>query len=336
MFSSSRYHPFPAQIAALLLFTGLSISLSSCAGRPGEPTTIRIGTPPLESSALLYVAEDQGFFARNGLAVTTRQYDTGLASLEGLIRGEVDMGTPAEYALVGKAFAREKVSAIASIDKVQYFYLIGRKDRGIASVADLRGKRIGVVRKTTAEFYLGRYLQLNGVGIDQVAMIDLNVTRSADAIANGEVDAVISRPPYASIIEQRLGANGVTWPAQSSQPLYAIIVARNDWLTRHPEAVTSLLKSLAMAEQYVLANPNPSMAIVRQRLGVDDTYIRNVWTQNQFALQLEQSLILAMEDQARWMIGNGLTTAETVPNFLDFIDERGLKTVKPQAVETIR
>ena len=43
-----------------------------------------------------------------------------------------------------------------------------------------------------------------------------------------------------------------------------------------------------------------------------------------------------MEDEARWMITNNLTTEKQVPNFLDYIYEDGLKAVKPEAVNIIR
>jgi NitT/TauT family transport system substrate-binding protein len=61
-----------------------------------------------------------------------------------------------------------------------------------------------------------------------------------------------------------------------------------------------------------------------------------VWQQNQFTLSLDQSLVLAMEDEARWMIKNNLTTERQVPNFLDYIHEDGLKAVKPELVNIIR
>jgi hypothetical protein len=43
-----------------------------------------------------------------------------------------------------------------------------------------------------------------------------------------------------------------------------------------------------------------------------------------------------MEDEARWMIRNNLTTEKQVPDFLDYIREDGLKAVKPEAVNIIR
>ena len=44
-----------------------------------------------------------------------------------------------------------------------------------------------------------------------------------------------------------------------------------------------------------------------------------VWQQNRFSLTLDQSLVLAMEDEARWMIANNLTNATAVPDFRQYI-----------------
>ena len=56
----------------------------------------------------------------------------------------------------------------------------------------------------------------------------------------------------------------------------------------------------------------------------------------QYSLLLDQSLILAMEDEARWMITNNLTSETQTPDFLDYIYEDGLKTIKPNALNIIR
>ncbi len=53
-------------------------------------------------------------------------------------------------------------------------------------------------------------------------------------------------------------------------------------------------------------------------------------------LMLDQSLVVAMEDEARWMISNNRTTEMMVPNFLEYIHLDGLKSVKPAEVNIIR
>jgi NitT/TauT family transport system substrate-binding protein len=71
-------------------------------------------------------------------------------------------------------------------------------------------------------------------------------------------------------------------------------------------------------------------------MNFDDAYLEIIWQRYQFSLSLGQSLITAMEDEARWMIKNKLTTEKQVPNFLNYIYEDGLKAIKPEAVNIIR
>jgi NitT/TauT family transport system substrate-binding protein len=61
-----------------------------------------------------------------------------------------------------------------------------------------------------------------------------------------------------------------------------------------------------------------------------------IWSQQQSSVTLDQSLIAAMEDEARWMIKNGLTTEKAVPDFTNYLYLDGLKAVKPEAVSIIR
>lgn len=326
-------------VAAVLTFIASSGAVSCWSAQQsfsGKTEALTIGSAPLESSALVYIAEDQKFFADNGLDVTIRGYDTGAAAFNGMLKEEVDISIPAEYPLVGAAFKGEKVRAIASIAESQYFSVVGRKDRGVQTIADLKGKKIGVVQKTIAEFYLGRFLLLHGISPADVTMVNTNLADSEVAIIDDGLDAIMTRPPQLTAIEQRLGPNGVTWPAQSNQALYAVLIGRTNWISEHPDVVKRLLKALDRAETFAFERPLDAQAIVQKRLSFDETHMSAVWSQNQFSLHIDQSLITAMEDEARWMIANGLTNEVHVPNYTDYIYEDALEAVKPEAVSIIR
>jgi NitT/TauT family transport system substrate-binding protein len=307
----------------------------SCSGKVGP---ITIGYPPFESATLFYIAEDQHFFSRNGLKVTSRKYDTGVASLGGILNGEADIAVGiAEFPLVGRAFQKANIRIIGNIDKAEFIYLLGRKDRGIEKVSDLKGKRVGTTFRTVAHFHLGRFLNLNGMNIQDITLVDLKTPEEwVNAVVNGDIDAISTAQPYVNSIKERLGANAVVWPAQSGQPLHGLIISSNDWITRHPELARRFLKSLAQAEEYVIRHPAEAKAVVRKRLNLDAAYIETVWSQNQFSLSLDQALIVTMEDEARWMIANKLTSEEKIPDFLNYIYEDGLKAIKPEAVNIIR
>ena len=157
-----------------------------------------------------------------------------------------------------------------------------------------------------------------------------------DAISNGSVDAVVVWEPYSSQMKAQLADRAVVWSVQNTQPGFGVISGRNDWLSANPDVVTRFLKSLVQAEDYLVRNEAAARRIIQTRLNYDDASMDTVWSETRFAVSLDQSLITAMEDEARWMIQNNLTTEKYVPDFLDYIYEDALKAVKPEAVNIIR
>jgi NitT/TauT family transport system substrate-binding protein len=71
-------------------------------------------------------------------------------------------------------------------------------------------------------------------------------------------------------------------------------------------------------------------------MNFDDAYLEIIWQRYQFSVSLDQSLITAMEDEARWMIKNNLTRERTIPDFAKCIYIDGLKSAKPDSVNIIR
>jgi NitT/TauT family transport system substrate-binding protein len=337
--TTRRFIWYAVSVCAIVAaVSGVVFYLNSRDGYTGKMDSIGMAYAPFESTALVWIADDRRFFSRNGLNITSRQYDSGVGALDGMLKGEADIvvGTN-EFPLVGQAFRKERIRTFGSIAKSEFIYLIGRKDRGIEKVSDLKGKRVGTTFRTIAEFYLGRYLELHGMNSRDMTIVDLKTPAEwVTAIVNGDIDAVATAQPYANAVKDRLGANATVWSAQSSQPLHTQVISTNEWITKNPELLRRFLTSLSQAEDYLARNPAEARAIVRKRLNLDAAYMESVWFQNQFSLSLDVSLILAMEDEARWMIKNNLTAEKQVPNFLDYIYEDGLKAIRPAAVNIIR
>ena len=297
---------------------------------------IILGYTPSEAAGLVYIAQDRGFFTANGVQIIDRYCDTGTTAIEALLKGEVDIAGMSEVPFIGKVFEKHEASAYANLDKLQYVYLVAHKDRGIAVAADLKGKRIGLPRRTIADFYLGRYLELNGISARELTLIETVPAAAMDAIKSGRVDGVVVWNPFAYQIRQQMGQQAVLLRLQSSQPAYALAVARNDWLAKHKALLIRSLKAIVQAEQYVIDHPAEARAIVQKRMNYDAEFMNSVWSENQLSLSLDQSLITAMEDEARWMIKNNLTKKKQVPDFLNYIYVDGLKAIKPDAVNIIR
>lgn len=299
--------------------------------------SIVVAWSPFESTTLFWIAEDQGFFKDNGLNVTMHKYDSGAAALDGMSKGDADIAVgTSEFPLVKKAFQKEKIRIIGNIDKGDFIYIVARKDRGIENISDLKGKRVGITSGTVAEFHLGRFLNLHGMGMKDITLVEVKTPEEwVNAIVNGDIDAVVTAQPYATSAIDRLGTNAVFWQAQSNQPVNGLIISTDDWTTKHPELASKFLKSLTQAEDYTKSHPEEAKAIVQKRLNLSDAYMDTVWKQNQFSVSLDQSLIFTMEDEARWMIANNLTNETKIPNFQNYIYTAGLKNIKPESVNII-
>ena len=299
-----------------------------------EPIAIRTTAQGL--AGLIFIAEDGGIFSRNGLNTTILYCDTGLACMKGMADGEAEIAASSEYPVVGMVLKQENISVICSIDKYQGQYIVGRKDHGIDRVPDLRGKKIGVARGTITEFYLGRFLYLNNISLNDVTLVNVRPSQFADSIGDGSVDAILVPQDYLQPVEERLGSNAIVWKAQSNQNAFGVLTCRNDWIPSHSGTINRLLTSLVQAENYALSHPIESKAILQRRLNYTEEDMATIWPQHQYSVTLDQSLITAMEDEGRWMIDNNLTNERQLPNFLDSVNEDGLKTVKPEAVNIIR
>ena len=321
-----------------MLALGIALVVFSSSACAPQIESITVAYSRFESTALFWIAYDQDFFRANGLNVTPREYASGVSAVDGMVNGEANLAIGAnEYPLVGRAFSNTKISTVATVAKSEFIYVIGRRDRGITKPTDLKGKKIGTTMRTIAEFYLGRFLELNGMDLRDVTLVDVETPEEwVNAVVAGDIDAVATAQPYANSARDKLGANAIVWSAQSHQPLQTQVIATDAWIIQHPELIVRFLRALTSAEEFVIKNPTEAKAIVQKRLGLDAAYMDTVWSQNQFSLTLDESLMLAMEDEARWMIANNLTTENQVPNFLDYISEDALMHVKPNAVNIIR
>jgi len=317
---------------------GSFLYLSSLQNTTGKLESVDVAHSPFESLALFWVAQEQGFFSQNGLNVTVHRYDSGAGALGGVINGEADIAVgTAEFPLVIRALSQESIQTMSVISKSNFIYLVGREDRGISDISDLRGKTIGTTFGTISHYYLGRFLVLNGLSFEDVNLVDLRMaTEWVNAVVNGSIDAVATAQPYANSAREGLGDNAVAWSINSNQPHYTQAIATSEWIADNPELCTRFLRSLYQAEQFIINHPAEAKAIVQQQMNFSDTYMETVWIQNQYSLSLDPSLILAMESEARWLISNNLTNQTSIPDFLNYVYTDGLESVKPESVTITR
>ena len=299
----------------------------------GDLEKITLAAYAGETTALVYIAQAQGYFKKNGLDVTIKDYESGKAACDAFITGEADISTSADFVFVSNSFNHTDLRVLGTIATFETKELVARKDKGIITTDDLRGKRIGVTKKSGGEFSLGVFLTFNNISPQDVELVDLKPSEIAKAVVNGDIDAGFTWDPYVYNMKQALGDNAISWPGYSD--FYFVVLTKKDWIEKNPKAALALMKSMLEAEDYVKENSEQSKEFVRKRFNYELDYIDYSWPKQKYAVVLPQVILFTFEDQARWRIRQGLTDATEIPNYLNFIYMNALEEVKPEAVTII-
>jgi ABC-type nitrate/sulfonate/bicarbonate transport system substrate-binding protein len=303
----------------------------------GPLEKITIGTTLAGSySTLLWVADKKGYFHANGLEVNFVLYPAGVKALEDLLAGKVDLATCADFAFVSKIFAGgEDLRGLGSIAAFMGHEVMALKEKSIGKPEDLKGKRIGLTPKTSAEFFLGTFLTFNGLSSKDVEIIPLESPDLKDALLEGRVDAVVTWQPYSFDIKNQGGNGIIVWPGQTAQEGYWLLVTTRKVIQAKSASLERLMRALAQAEEFVAHNEAEAKALAAARYELPPDYFNQVWLESRYVLSLHQALLLALEDEARWSIKQQLTDQKAVPNYLTYLYLEPLAKAKPNSVRLL-
>ncbi len=198
----------------LLLLLGVTGGYVACRHYQNrEPArkreTVTIGLAREALNALMLIAVEQGLFAQEGLEVTIIDtYPSGKRALRGLLAGEVDVTTTSEVPLVFQSFTRQDFRVVATIGSSENEpKIIARKDQGISSPKDLRGKRIATQKASAVHFFLHMLLVKYGLSTQDVHLSYKKSEELPQALYKGEIDAFSIREPFISQEKSLLGKN---------------------------------------------------------------------------------------------------------------------------------
>ena len=96
-----------------------------------------------------------------------------------------------------------------------------------------------------------------------------------------------------------------------------------------------LLRAVLQAEQYQRSQPQEALNLLARRLKVEVRALQPGWSDFKFKVELRQSLLVTLEDQARWAMARGYVAAGPVPNLLPHLYLDALLAVQPERVSVV-
>jgi NitT/TauT family transport system substrate-binding protein len=210
-----------ARKAALGLILAL-LMLQGAGRAQAAPPPLRIGYSDWPGWVAWQIAIDKGWLTEAGLDVKFDWFDYS-ASMEAFAAGKIDADfvTNGDALVMGAGGARNVIVLITDYSNGNDM-IVARP--GIRSLADLKGRKIGVETGLVDHLLLVDGLKKLGMTQDDVQLVNSKTNETPQVLASGQVDAIAAWQPNAGLAMKALpGAHPVYTSAQAPGLIYDVL-----------------------------------------------------------------------------------------------------------------
>ncbi|MFG1836949.1 ABC transporter substrate-binding protein [Micromonospora sp. NPDC049175] len=219
-------------------------------------------------------------------AITWTKFDSGASINTAFAAGSVDI------AAIGSSPVARGLSAPLNLPYRVAFVLdvagdnealVARNGANVATITDLRGKKIGTPFASTAHFSLLAALARAGVKESEVTLVDLEPQDILAAWTRGDLDAAYSWLPSLDDLKKS-GKVLVTSRelAAAGKPTLDLGVVSSAFADAHPEAVDAWRKAEAKALDLIASDPTAAATAVGRELNLDAAAAQHQLSQGVF------------------------------------------------------
>jgi NitT/TauT family transport system substrate-binding protein len=238
-----RRHPAQGRLRVALLACLAVLAAAACGGAEDEAAVeaavpLKLGYSDWPGWVAWEIAKEKGFFEKNGVAVELVWMDY-VASMEAFAAGALDAVSMTNGdALVSGATAKKPSTAILVNDYSNGNDMVVAGP-GLASLRDLRGKKIGVEVGFVDHLLLLHALESAGIAPSDVEFVNVPTNELPQALAAGGVDAISAwQPASGQALKIVSGSTPVYTSAEAPGIIYDMLqvsreslsARRADWL----------------------------------------------------------------------------------------------------------
>ncbi|HYS84475.1 MAG TPA: aliphatic sulfonate ABC transporter substrate-binding protein [Bradyrhizobium sp.] len=191
-------------------------------------------------------------FAKDGIGIVWVQSAGSNKALEFLNAGSIDFGSTAGSAALVARINGNPIKAIYVYSRPEWTALVTARDSKIATVADLKGKRVAVTRGTDPHIFLVRALLDAGLSEKDITPVLLQHADGKTALIRGDVDAWAGLDPMMAQAEVEDGAK--LFFRKPDANTWGILNVREPFLKDYPDVARRVLATYEEARKYSVAN----------------------------------------------------------------------------------
>ena len=253
---SGRGHRIGAAAAAI----GLAVLAASCAGNSGhangpEKTTIVVGAVPAVDTAGLYIAQQRGYFAAEGLRVKIEPIVSSELAISRQHAGIYDITFGGYVSYIQADAGRDpdlRIIAEGSLMGPGEQGLLAMPGSRITTLTGLRGATVALnVVDNVGTILVGSALKSVGLSLSAVKFVQIPFPDMAAALKRHRVDVAWMPEPFASSTEEQLGAQDISdldSGAVTGFPLVGYAATR-PWEQRYPRTEAAFLRALEKGQE---------------------------------------------------------------------------------------
>lgn len=229
-----------------------------------QPVIIKMGALKLIHSIAPYFYEK---FTPAGYKVEVLPFESPTEGKNAVVTKSVDFGMFGIAAATLGAAAGEPIVVIASACNKGMGVVAG-KDSPIASIKDLKGKRVAIWPGSTQEVFILERLRMEGLSIKDITPVRISFSEMHLALARGDVDAYVGAEPAPGVSLASGVGKIVEYPYGTAMgALNMVFGAHRDTLKEKADATKVILEIHAKATDYAMANKAEMVKMAVAKLG---------------------------------------------------------------------
>src|SRR5271166_5127414 len=242
--------------------SGGNTASTLAASKPEQPD-ITVGAIPAVDLVGLYIAQDDGLFAQQGLHVTIEKIPSSQAIIADQLKGQVDItaGSYVAYISAQAAGARFRILAEASTLGPGTRALVTTADSPVTTIGGLAGKKIGVNgTNSIGTLLVSALLAEHGISPKKVNFVtdQEGFPAMPGQLQDGAWDAAFLAEPYITLAGEEYGAQVLADLDQGATSNFPIdgYVATQAWAQKYPKTAAAFVR--AIEEGQAIANSDPA------------------------------------------------------------------------------
>lgn len=277
-------------------FLAILLTMPSSCSKSAAPIAIGINAWP--GYEFIYLAKVKGFYEKRGVEVKLVSYNSLADARRAFELGHLDglACTLVEHCQILDNSDRNPRIAMVTNYSAGGDLVVARK--GINTLGDLAGAKIGLEVESVGVYILSRLLEKAKLTLDQVRPVKSDQLSLTQQLENGTIDAAITYPPHSLSLLKISGSKTIFSTAEIPNEVLDVVIFDQDCISQNEPRIRSIVSAIYEAQTWATENKNLAYSIMAEREGIST---------NEFTQIIEQDIHVTGEsEQSQFFQGQDL------------------------------